>query len=189
MKKIISFGLAFITVLVVLSCSSDDDSGNSASFKVDGITYNLPPVEGVMNVISPNAIEVNGNLYNRNTVIINGINGTSRVATVTFDLFVRQGQPLAGDYQISTDQNEDNPVELEALLSSNDRACLGWTSLIAVNNLTSQSTISGNAPTGTVKLISNGGTNYRIQFNGNFKNINQVSDISVEINLTGNLNN
>jgi hypothetical protein len=128
-------------------------------------------------------------MYNRNTFIINGIKGMTDVATVTFDLFLKSGQSLAGDYQISTDQDEDNPIDLENILASQNRACLGWTSLVAKTNIISQSSVSGNAPTGTVKIISNGGNNYTIQYTGNFKNIDQVENIQVTMNITGAVSN
>ncbi|WP_396182835.1 hypothetical protein [Flavobacterium sp.] len=190
MKKLV-FLLVCISAFLFNSCSdSDSDSPqNSTSFVVDGITYDLPATQGIVNVVSPDAIEVNGSMYNRNTFIINGIKGMTDVATVTFDLFLKSGQSLAGDYQISTDQDEDNPIDLENILASQNRACLGWTSLVAKTNIISQSSVSGNAPTGTVKIISNGGNNYTIQYTGNFKNIDQVENIQVTMNITGAVSN
>ena len=190
MKKLV-FLLVCISAFLFNSCSdSDSDSPqNSTSFVVDGITYDLPATQGIVNVVSPDAIEVNGSMYNRNTFIINGIKGMTDVATVTFDLFLKSGQSLAGDYQISTDQDEDNPIDLENILASQNRACLGWTSLVAKTNIISQSSVSGNAPTGTVKIISNGGNNYTIQYTGNFKNIDQVGNIQVTMNITGAVSN
>ncbi len=191
MKKLAFLVVVCASAFLFNSCSdSDSDSPqNSTSFVVDGVTYDLPATQGIVNVISPDAIEVNGSMYNRNTFIINGIKGMTDVATVTFDLFLKSGQSLAGDYQISTDQDEDNPIDLENILASQNRACLGWTSLIAKTNIISQSSVSGNAPTGTVKIISNGGNNYTIQYTGNFKNIDQVGNIQVTMNITGAVSN
>jgi hypothetical protein len=191
MKKLAFLVLVCASAFLFNSCSdSDSDSTqNSTSFVVDGVTYDLPATQGIVNVVSPNAIEVNGSMYNRNTFIINGIKGMTDVASVTFDLFLKSGQSLAGDYQISTDQDDDNPIDLENILASQNRACLGWTSLIAKTNIISQSSVSGNAPTGTVKIISNGGNNYTIQYTGNFKNIDQVGNIQVTMNITGAVSN
>lgn len=191
MKKLAFLVLVCTSAFLFNSCSdSDSDSPqNSTSFVVDGVTYDLPATQGIVNVVSPNAIEVNGSIYNRNTFIINGIKGMTDVATVTFDLFLKSGQSLAGDYQISTDQDDDNPIDLENILASQNRACLGWTSLIAKTNIISQSSVSGNAPTGTVKIISNGGNNYTIQYTGNFKNIDQIGNIQVTMNITGGVSN
>lgn len=185
MKKNFTLGFFLMALFTIISCDNDDDSNNSASFKVDGVTYRLPPMEGINRLQMLNALEIDGNIYNRNTLIITGLNGLSSAAVVTFDLFLKQGQSLAGDYQISTDQDEDNPTEMENILSTQDRACLGWTSLISTTNLNSQATVSGNAPTGMIKVISNGGNNYTIQYSGNFKKIDEVTNISVEMNLTG----
>jgi hypothetical protein len=191
MKKLAFLVLVCASAFLFNSCSdSDSDSTqNLTSFVVDGVTYDLPATQGIVNVVSPNAIEVNGSMYNRNTFIINGIKGMTDVATVTFDLFLKSGQSLAGDYQISTDQDDDNPIDLENILASQNRACLGWTSLIAKTNIISESSVSGNAPTGTVKIISNGGNNYTIQYTGNFKNIDQVGNIQVTMNITGAVSN
>lgn len=187
MKKIFTLGFFVMALFTIASCDSDDDSNNSASFKVDGVTYTLPPIQGLNRLQMLNALEINGNIYNRNTLVITGMNGMTLNAVVTFDLFLKQGESLAGDYQISTDQDDDNPVEMENILSTQDRACLGWTSLISATNLNSQVTVSGNAPTGMIKIISNGGNNYTIQYNGNFVKIDEVANISVEMNLTGNV--
>ncbi|WP_026711440.1 hypothetical protein [Flavobacterium filum] len=189
MKKLILSSLAIIAMFTALSCSSDSDSSSSSStFKIDGVSYSLPPAQGIVNIVSPNAYELDGNIYNRNTFIINGIKGMTDVATVTFDLFVKNGESVAGTYQISTDQDEDTFTSIDNILASDVRVCIGWTSLVAVTNLTSETITSGNAPTGTVQIISNGGNNYTIKFTGNFKKLDQTN-ISANINLTGAVSN
>jgi PBP1b-binding outer membrane lipoprotein LpoB len=74
MKKLAFLVLVCASAFLFNSCSdSDSDSTqNSTSFVVDGVTYDLPATQGIVNVVSPNAIEVNGSMYNRNTFIING---------------------------------------------------------------------------------------------------------------------
>jgi hypothetical protein len=190
MKKLIITYLGIIAVFTILSCSSDSDSNNSPiTFSVNGNNYTLIPSEGIVNVVSPNAYELEGNIYSRNTLIINGTKGLTDVATVTFDLFVKNGESLAGIYQISTDQDEDTFTSIDNILGSDVRVCIGWTSLIATTKITTQEIENGNAPTGTVQITSNGGNNYTIKFNGNFKNINQTTNIPVNMNITGTVSN
>lgn len=186
MKKIV-FLLVCASAFMFNSCSESDSetpqNTNSTTFVVDGETYELATTQGIVNVVSPEPIEMNGNFYYRNTLIINGIKGLTDVATITFDLFILESLSLAGEYQISTDQNDENPVDLENILADQYRACLGWTSLIAKTNIISQNSTSGNAPSGTLKIVSNGGNNYTIQYTGNFKKIDQVGNIQVTMNL------
>lgn len=190
MKKLMLSSLAMLTLLITLSCSGDSDSNNSpTTFSVNGENYTLLSSQGIVNVVSPNAYELDGNSYNRNTIVINGTKGLTDVATVTFDLFVKNGESLAGVYQISTDQDEDTFTSIDNILGSNVRVCIGWTSLIATTKIATQEIESGNAPTGTVQIISNGGNIYTIKFNGNFKNINQTSNIPVNMDITGTVSN
>ncbi len=190
MKKLMLSSLAMLTLLVTLSCSGDSDSNNSpTTFSVNGENYTLLSSEGIVNLVSPNAYELDGNSYNRNTFVINGTKGLTDVATVTFDLFVKNGESIAGVYQISTDQDEDTFTSIDNILGSDVRVCIGWTSLIATTKIATQEIESGNAPTGTVQIISNGGNIYTIKFNGNFKNINQTSNIPVNMDITGTVSN
>lgn len=190
MKKLMLSGLAMLTLLITLSCSGDSDSNNSpTTFSVNGDNYTLLSSQGIVNVVSPNAYELDGNSYNRNTFVINGTKGLTDVASVTFDLFVKNGESIAGVYQISTDQDEDTFTSIDNILGSNVRVCIGWTSLIATTKIATQEIESGNAPTGTVQIISNGGNIYTIKFNGNFKNINQTSNIPVNMDITGTVSN
>lgn len=190
MKKLMLSSLAMLTLLITLSCSGDSDSNNSpTTFSVNGENYTLLSSQGIVNVVSPNAYELDGNSYNRNTIVINGTKGLTDVASVTFDLFVKNGESLAGVYQISTDQDEDTFTSIDNILGSNVRVCIGWTSLIATTKIATQEIESGNAPTGTVQIISNGGNIYTIKFNGNFKNINQTSNIPVNMDITGTVSN
>lgn len=190
MKKLMLSSLAMLTLLITLSCSGDSDSNNSpTTFSVNGENYTLLSSQGIVNVVSPNAYELDGNSYNRNSIVINGTKGLTDVASVTFDLFVKNGESLAGVYQISTDQDEDTFTSIDNILGSNVRVCIGWTSLIATTKIATQEIESGNAPTGTVQIISNGGNIYTIKFNGNFKNINQTSNIPVNMDITGTVSN
>lgn len=190
MKKLMLSSLAMLTLLITFSCSEDGDSNNSpTTFSVNGDNYTLLSSQGIVNVVSPNAYELDGNSYNRNTIVINGTKGLTDVATVTFDLFVKNGESLAGVYQISTDQDEDTFTSIDNILGSDVRVCIGWTSLIATTKIATQEIESGNAPTGTVQIISNGGNIYTIKFNGNFKNINQTTNIPVNMDITGTVSN
>ncbi|MBN8567574.1 MAG: hypothetical protein J0M25_12675 [Flavobacteriales bacterium] len=125
MKKLMLSCLAIFALLISLSCSGDSDSNNSPiTFSVNGDNYTLVPSQGIVNVVSPNAYELEGNSYNRNTFIINGTKGLTDVATVTFDLFVKNGESIAGIYQISTDQDEDTFTSIDNILGSNVRVVL-----------------------------------------------------------------
>ena len=71
MKKLMLSSLAMLTLLVTLSCSGDSDSNNSpTTFSVNGENYTLLSSEGIVNLVSPNAYELDGNSYNRNTFVI-----------------------------------------------------------------------------------------------------------------------
>jgi hypothetical protein len=189
MKKLLLSGLLMVCLFTLFSCSSDSDSNNSSStFKVDGVSYNVVATQGIVNVVSPNAYELDGNIYNRNTFIISGLKGVTDVAAVTFDLFLKNGEPIAGTYQISTEQDEDTFTSIENILANDVRVCIGWTSLVATTNIASQTSVNGNAPVGTLQIISNGGNNYTIKYNGNFKKLNQ-SNIPVEMDISGNVSN
>ncbi|HBI00820.1 MAG TPA: hypothetical protein PLL09_15410 [Flavobacterium sp.] len=188
MKKLLFTNLFLVTLFTVFSCSSDSDSNDSSTFKVDGVNYSLVASQGMVNIVTPNAYELEGETYNRNTFIISGIKDMTDVATVTFDLFVKNGESVDGTYQISTDQDEDTFTSIENILSSDVRVCIGWTSLVATTNIATQNFVNGNAPVGTIQIISNGGNNYTIKYNGNFKKLDQ-SNISVNIDLTGNVSN
>jgi hypothetical protein len=189
MKKIFLASLFLTAFFGLVSCSSDGDSSqNSTTFKINGVTYTLPPTQGITYLAMSNTFEIDETTYDRVSIIINGFNGVTNVGVVTFDLFMLPGQSIAGDYQISIDENEDVTSDFEQILLSQQRACMGWTSGVSASSMDIQNSIGGNAPTGSVKIISNGGNNYTIQYNGNFKKLLDLTAIPVEVNLTGTIN-
>lgn len=189
MKKIFLATLFLTAFFGLVSCSSDDDSNqNSTTFKINGVTYTLSPTQGITYLAMSNTFEIDETTYDRVSIIINGFNGVTNVGVVTFDLFMLPGQSIAGDYQISIDENEDVVSDFEQILLSQQRACMGWTSAVSASSMDIQNSIGGNAPTGTVKIISNGGNNYTIQYNGNFKKLIDLTAIPVEMNITGTIN-
>lgn len=109
----------------MFSRTSDDSKRSSTTFNVDSVTYTLHPAQGIVNIISPNAYELIGDICNQNTISINGIKGMSDAATITFDLFLKNGESLTSTYQIPTDQDEYTFTSINNILGSNVGVCKG----------------------------------------------------------------
>ena len=141
------------------------------------------PQNGISKTVTQNVFNLNGYSYNRNTITITGLNGFT-VAALSFDLYVRAGQAIAGTFPIYDSQSDDTS-SFDEYLTPLDRACLGWTSSASTGQF------SCNNPLGSIKIIENNAQNYTIQFSNNFRTYNSdfivQSNIPAVINITGNV--
>ena len=188
MKKI----LFLFTTVAFIGCSGDDDSASvmaGTSFSYDSTTFNLMPTQGIIDQRMAEAMTIGEQSYDRSTITIIGLNGTTETATISFDLYHKTGTSLAGSYEI--DESLDEMDEFEDFLAANDRACLGWTSA-AMRASFSGTFESANNPSGTVTIVENSATNYTVTYSGNFKQYedgfdfvgNVPCDINVQANVT-----
>jgi len=182
MKKV----FILLTAIVLMGCSSDDDNSNStgSSFNLDGDVYQLIEGMGMVEIIMPEVVEVNGEAYDRSSITITGMKGTTSSATISFDLYYKTGTTVAGTYNIY--DSEDDGQNFEEFLNGQNRGCMGWTSAAAVFMLDGSDMITANNPTGTVQVIVNSSTNYTLKYNGNFR----VYDLELNFdrNMPANIN-
>jgi len=190
MKKI----FLFLTAAVMIGCSDDDSSSNSTggtSFNFDGTTYQLQPGMdmNMSEIIMSDVMEFNGETYDRSTLSVTGINGMSASATVSFDLYYKSGTSVAGTYTIY-DNEADDTGDFEDFLATQERGCMGWTSAGMAFTMGDGNMVSGNNPTGTVKVIVNSATNYTLIYEGNFREYDGfdfVRNIPTNIHITSNV--
>lgn len=180
----------FCAALVLLtSCSSSDDNATSSEFKIDNQSYTLLPTQGVVEQKMNNMITQQGQTFDRSTITLSGTSGTN-VATVSFDLYYKDGLPVEGTYSIA-ETLDDNDADFFDDLVTNQKLCLGWTSMCAVFQGGSSIAINANNPVGTVTVTKNSTANYTIQYNGNFKKYNSsfqvIGTVPVVINVTSNV--
>lgn len=180
----------FCAALVLLtSCSSSDDNATSSEFKIDNQSYTLLPTQGIVEQKMNNMITQQGQTFDRSTITLSGTSGTN-VATVSFDLYYKDGLPVEGTYSIA-ETLDDNDADFFDDLVTNQKLCLGWTSMCAVFQGGSSIAINANNPVGTVTVTKNSTANYTIQYNGNFKKYNSsfqvIGTVPVVINVTSNV--
>lgn len=192
MKKL-SFLIVPMFVLF-LSCSSDDDQPQTQpvvtqSFKLDNNTFSLLSANGIVELRDQNGTTVDGITYKRSTVTLHGMLGFSKMANITFDLYYKESESIAGTYMIHDDN--DSPENFEGFLDTNGRGCMGWTSMGVIFSMNGSGDIDSNNPTGTVKIIANSPNNYTVQYNGNFRlyddSFNFVRNVPSITNVTGNV--
>ena len=189
----ISLVLYSVTILSLQSCSSPSSPTPDAitangQISVDGQTYTLLPQNAVIELRSDN-MNIDNQVYDRSSITINAMTGFT-IATVSFDLFYKDGLPVAGTYTI--DQSIDNTTNFNDNLIVAQKLCLGWTSSCSVAQAGNSSfSVQANNPTGTVNVINNGNNNYTIQYNGNYKkydsNFEIVGQVPVIVNITSNI--
>ncbi len=187
MKKLI----LFFTAVAMVGCSSDDDSSNSGggtTFSFDETEYQLQPGVSMTEIIMAEVIDVNGESYDRSTISVTGVSGTSSTASITFDLYYKTGTSVAGTYNIY-DSEADGSTDFNDFLEGQNRGCMGWTSAGIIFSLSGGTSMtSGNNPTGTVEVIVNSESNYTLKYNGNFRLYNNgfdfVRNMPANINVT-----
>jgi len=136
-----------------------------------------------------NNLNTNNFIYDRSTITVTGIAGT-KIGTVGFDLYYKDGLPVEGTYTI--DNTFNNNSNFITNLVTAQKLCSGWTTACSVMEaVNSTYLVNANNPSGTVKVINNGNSNYTIQFNGNFKKYNtnfvEIGTVPVVIDITSNV--
>lgn len=188
MKKV----FILLTAMVLMGCSSDDDNSgtNSSTFNLDGTVYTLQVGMDIMEIRMPEAIDYNGETYDRSTISFVGMDGTTSSGTITFDLYYKTGTSIDGTYNIY-DSVDDEGQDFEVFIDGENRACMGWTSAAAVFMLDGSDLTTANNPTGTVQVIVNSATNYTVKFNGNFRlydtDFNFIENMPANIDISSNV--
>lgn len=184
LKSILSLS---IFALTLISCSSDDSPSPlpAAQFTVDWVVYTLPESNGLAG-LDFFRYDNQSVIIRKSNITIQGFNGQN-TAVVIFALEYKDGLPVEGTYNIN---NEDVLSDsYDDQLQGENRVCTREESFVLVNSIQRRGTMpSSNA---TVTVINNGNSNYTIQFNGAFKEIdsddNIVGTMPVEISITNNL--
>ncbi|MEK8179859.1 hypothetical protein WMW71_05855 [Flavobacterium buctense] len=187
--KQLTKSILFLSFAVFLfSCSSDDSSSSGGNtFKVNNETFTMQPSGGII-LLNQDLISQN---MKRSSFTVTGLMGTSKTASVSFDLFRKPTESISGTYTIY-DTDDASSDDIETFIQTNNRGCLGWTSSLQVVNIATQQILnSANNPTtaATITIIDNGNNSYTIQYNGNYRNYNDdfvvTGTVPVEMNVTG----
>lgn len=179
----------FSTLFFLQSCSSSDDTvASSTVFSVDNQNFTLIPSNSIVE-LKMNDINIEGQLFDRSSITITGISGTT-VATVSFDLYYKDGLPVEGTYTI--DNTLDNDSDFYTNLLAAQKLCLGWTSICTITEAGSLNfALNANNPIGTVKVVNNGNNNYTIQYSNNYReydnNFQEIGTVPVVVNITNNV--
>ena len=188
MKKLFLLAALF----VFASCSNDDDNPayvppTAQSFPLDDGNYSLLAFQSITEVKLENALTSGVNSYDRSTITIIGMYGFTETATISFDLYYKNGQSVAGTYPIFDDVEGDF---FEEFIGPLQRGCLGWTTLgVVFEGNSGAEPFRSNNPSGTVTITANSANNYTIQYNGNFKlydnTLDFVRNVPCSVNVTG----
>jgi hypothetical protein len=186
--KQLTKSILFLSFAVFLfSCSSDSSSSGGTTFKVNNETFTMQPSGGII-LLSQDLTSQN---MKRSSFTVTGLMGTSKTASVSFDLFRKPTESISGTYTIY-DTDDASSDDIEAFIQTNNRGCLGWTSSLQVVNITSQQIEnSANNPNtaATITITDNGNNSYTIQYTGNYRNYDDnfvvTGTVPVEMNVTG----
>lgn len=172
--------------IVLFSCSSDSSSSSNSTFKVNNETYTMQPSSGIILLTQ----DLSNQNMTRTAFTVTGLIGTSKVATVAFDLYRKPTESITGTYTIY-DVDDASSDDVESYVQTNNRVCLGWTSGLQIVQLSTQSQNVANNPSSasTVTITDNGSNSYTVVYNGNYRqydlNFNVTGTIPVEMNVTG----
>lgn len=183
--------MAISLSLTFSSCNSDDDppyvAPTTQSFSFDEGSYNLIGFQSITEIKQENVITADGNSYDRSAITIIGMLGFTETATVSFDLYYRDGQSIAGTYTIFEDV--DGGEAFDEFISPLQRGCLGWTSMGTIFNTSGGDPVQANNPSGTVTIVADSANNYTIQYTGNYKlyddALDFVRNVPCSVNVTG----
>jgi hypothetical protein len=177
-------------LLILTGCSGSDDAPTppiTQSFTFDNSTYSLLGTQGIVEAKMEHVFDIDGVFYNRSSISVIGLIGFSKTATVSFDLYYKDGMSVGGTYTIY--QEDDSMTSFEDFMSPLDRACMGWTTAGYAVNMSNSTDFSANNPSGTVKVIVNSPTNYTLQYSGNFRVYDDgftfVRNAPTTVNVTG----
>ena len=143
MKKILKTSFLLVSVLFLMSCSSDDNSGSSVSFTLDGEAYKVDQA----------AIQVFNNLSegtSNGSISLTGSKG-GKIGSVSFSVDYNTADGIAGTYT----SDEGDWDEVEGTYSS-------WLSAYTI--FEGQNMTSSNEPVGPIKIISHGNNQYTLEF-------------------------
>lgn len=187
MKQLTKFILFLSFTVFLFSCSSDSSSSGGSTFKVNNETFTMPPSGGII-LLSQDLTSQN---MKRSSFTVTGLMGTSKTASVSFDLFRKPTESISGTYTIydTTDASSD---DIETFVQTNNRGCLGWTSSLQVVDIMSQQIEnSANNPTtaATITVTDHGENSYTIKYNGSYRkyddNFVVIGTVPVVMDVTG----
>lgn len=144
MKRFFRTAFFFISVMFIASCSSDDSSGDGATFILDGETYQ----------VSQGTLQTFNNLSDGTsdtTISLVGNKGTT-VSTISFRVFYNTDEGIEGTYV----PNEDEWTETLGTYSP-------WLSSYSIV-VDGQDMTMSNEPVGSIKITSHGGNQYTLEF-------------------------
>ncbi len=186
--KQLTKSIFFLSFAVLLfSCSSDSSSSGGTTFKVNNETFTMQPTGGII-LLNQDLTSQN---MKRSSFTVTGLMGTSKTASVSFDLFRKPTESISGTYTIY-DTDDASSDDIATFIQTNNRGCLGWTSSLQVVNIASQQIEnSANNPTiaATITITDNGNNEYTIQYTGSYRkyddNFVVTGTVPVEMNVTG----
>ena len=194
MKKllVIAFGL----FLTLAGCSSSGSSAPVApvvpaqsTFMIDGKTFIVAAQPTAIRDLK-GPITINNTPYIRSTLLIVGLNGSTEVGQISFDVYYKVGQNFGGTYQFYNALSPNTTPFYDTLLTTNS-GCFSWMTSASINVMGSTTPAPlFNNPIGSVTLTPNSPTNYSIAYSGNFRSYNTtnlafIRNVPVSINLTG----
>jgi hypothetical protein len=184
MKQLTKVIFQLLFLVLIFSCSSDSDSSSNSSFKVNNETYVLIPSNGIT-IINQDAFGMK-----RSSVTVSGVLGTSKLSNVAFDLYRKPSENISGTYTIFDDENSGSD-DINSFVQTNNRGCLGWTSLVLTSSFMNPSNQdSGNNPnpSANITITDNGNNSFTVKFIGSYRkyddNFNVVGTIPVEMDVT-----
>jgi hypothetical protein len=192
MKKLSAIILFISFSILFFSCSGDNEPASPLPAPLNGSTFKAN--NELFTVLSSNGINLVNQDYTsqnmvRSSFTIVGLQGISKSASVTFDLFRKPTVSIAGTYVINdvTDANSD---DMESYVQTNNRACLGWTSFLNITELSTQNQNQASNPmtSATITIIDHGSNLYTIKYTGSYRKYNGfdvVGTIPVEVDITG----
>lgn len=154
MKNVILKKFFIISILsIFISCNNDDDSSSSTtsstSFSVNGETYNLVSDTNSASIIT---FEDTSNKTSSSTISIVGIQGSTKTATVSFNITYNTSEGISGTYTANEDTVPNTYLQHLSLLQ------------LATISSSSIESITTNNPTGNVIITDNGNNNYNLKY-------------------------
>jgi hypothetical protein len=187
MKQLTKFILFLSFTVFLFSCSSDSSSSGGSTFKVNNETFTMQPSGGII-LLNQDLTSQN---MKRSSFTVTGLMGTSKTASVSFDLFRKPTESISGTYTIY-DTDDAGSDDIETFVQTNNRGCLGWTSSLQVVNIMSQQIEnSANNPNtaATITITDHGNNSYTIKYTGSYRkydgNFVVTGTVPVEMDVTG----
>ena len=193
MKKITLITLLLVSIIFA-GCSPGASSTTAPvvqTFTIDGKTFNVIQQADAITELRKTNLMIGNVSYTRSSVSLVGLYGKSETGTISFDLYYKTGQTIAGTYTIH-DQEAVNAPSFDVFLSPLQRGCSGWTTSTGISAVGGTGfLVSANNPkNASVVITANTATNYTIYFTGNFgeRNVSNgafIRNVPVFVNVTG----